>query len=83
MTDPIALTWIAEGFSQIASQLTAFVKGSQWQKSGIAGDLAAGKISVNGSMSVEEKTSCGYGLSLLDAPKGRCWVHENPVFINF
>jgi hypothetical protein len=28
---------IGEGVSQIASQLTAFAKGPQWEKSGIAG----------------------------------------------
>jgi len=67
----IVLTRIAEGFSQIASQVMALVKGPQRQKPGIAGDLAAGKISVNGSMSVERKKPVVvYSLSLLDAPKG-------------
>jgi hypothetical protein len=38
----------------------AFVKGPQRQKSGIAGDLAARKISVNGSMSVEGENQLWY-----------------------
>jgi len=82
VTDTIVLTRIAEGFSQIASQLMAFVKGPQRQKSGIAGDLAARKIGVNGSMSVEGENQLWYTVCHSWMLRRECWVHENPVFIN-
>ena len=71
VADTIVLPRIAEGCGQIAGQMMALVKGPQRQKSGIAGDLAAGKISVNGSMSVEGENQLWYTVChVLDAPKG-------------
>lgn len=58
--DPIALARIAEGFSQIASQLMAFVKSPQRQKSGIAGDLAARKVTADGTVAVEGEAQLCY-----------------------
>ena len=67
----IVLTRIAEQWGQITGQLMALVEGAQRQKPGIAGDLAAGKISVNGLMSVEGKNQLWYTVChVADAPKG-------------
>ena len=60
----------------------AFVKGPQRQQTGITGDLAAGKISVNGSMSVEGEKQLWYTVVSCGCSERECWVHENPVFIN-
>ena len=53
VTDVVVLPRIAEQCSQIASQMMAFVEGAQRQQTGVAGDLPAGKIGVNGLITVE------------------------------
>ena len=44
---------VAEQCGQIAGQMMAFVESAQRQQTGITGDLAAGKITVNGTAAVE------------------------------
>jgi hypothetical protein len=53
MADPFLLSRIAEELDQVAGQMMAFVKSPQRQQTGITGDLASGKITVNGTMAVE------------------------------
>jgi hypothetical protein len=53
MAYPARLSRIAEELDQVAGQMMAFVKSPQRQQTGITGDLASGKITVNGTMVVE------------------------------
>jgi hypothetical protein len=54
-----------------ASEPTALIKGTQWQKTGVRTDLPTGKISSNGLVSVEGKGQLWYTTRchLWDAPK--------------
>ena len=49
----VVLPRIAEQLGQFAGQLMALIEGPQGQQAGIAGDLAAGKIGVDGLMTIE------------------------------
>ena len=49
----VVMPRIAEASGHLAGQMMALIKRSQWQQTGITGDLAAGKIGVDGSMTVE------------------------------
>ena len=53
MADALVLPRIAEQRGQIAGQMMALVEGAQRQQAGVAADLPAGKIGVNGLMTVE------------------------------
>ena len=53
MTHAVVLTRIVELRGQFAGQMMALIEGAQRQKTGIAGDLAAGKIGADGLMTVE------------------------------
>jgi hypothetical protein len=46
-------TRIAEKLGQVTGQMMALIEGLQRQKTGVAGDLAPGKIGVDGLMTVE------------------------------
>jgi len=50
---PVILTRIAEKLGQITGQMMTLIEGLQRQQTGITGDLAPGKIGVEGSMTVE------------------------------
>ncbi len=47
------LTRVAEAFGPVPSQMIALIEGAQGQQTGVAGDLAAGKIGADGLMTVE------------------------------
>ena len=49
----VHLTRVAEVFGPIPRQMMALIEGAQGQQTGVAGDLAAGKIGADGSMTVE------------------------------
>jgi hypothetical protein len=70
--EAMALTRIAEEWSQITGQVMALVKGAQRQKTSIAGDLSAGKISANGLMSVEGENQLWYTVC-------HCWMLRKEV----
>jgi hypothetical protein len=53
MAHPLVISRIAEERGPVAGQMMAFVKRSQRQQTGVTGDLASGKITVNGTMAVE------------------------------
>jgi hypothetical protein len=53
MTHAVILTRIAQACSPGAGQMMALMEGTQGQQTGIAGDLAAGKIGADGLMTVE------------------------------
>jgi hypothetical protein len=53
MAQAIVLPRIAEASGQVAGQMMALIEGAQGQKTGIARDLAAGKIGADGLMTVE------------------------------
>jgi len=53
MAHPARFSRIAEELDQVVGQMMAFVKSPQRQQAGITGDLASGKITVNGTMAVE------------------------------
>ncbi len=64
--------------------MMAFVKSAQRQQTGVTGDLAAGKITVNGTVVVEGETNCDIRLlSIFGCSEMVYWVRENPVFITF
>ena len=62
--------------------MMALIEGAQRQQTGIAGDLAAGKIGVDGSMSVEGEAQLWYNTLYQRwmLRKGMLGA-ENPVFI--
>src|SRR5438128_1258018 len=47
------LTWVAEAFGPVPSQMMALIEGAQRQQTGVAGYLAAGKIGADGLGTVE------------------------------
>ena len=49
----VVLTRIAEKLGQVTGQMMALIEGPQRQKTGVAGDLAPGKIGADGLMTVE------------------------------
>ena len=53
MTNAILISRIAEQLGPVAGQMMALVEGPQRQQTGVAGDLAAGKIGVDGLLTVE------------------------------
>ena len=53
MEHAIILAWVAEQCGPVAGQMMALVKSPQRQQTGVTGDLAAGKITVNGTVAVE------------------------------
>ena len=53
MAHPFLLSRITEELDQVAGQMMAFVKSAQRQQTGITGNLASGKITVNGTAAVE------------------------------
>jgi hypothetical protein len=63
--------------------MMTLIKGAQRQKPGIAGDLASGKIGVNGLIAVEGEVQLWYNTlyQAMDAPKGNAGC-ANPLFIN-
>jgi len=77
------LTRIAEAGGPVARQMMALIEGTQRQKAGIAGDLAAGKISSYEMMTVEGEGQLWYNTlyQAMDAPKEDAGC-GNPVFIN-
>ena len=69
--------------SEFPRQSMVLIEGTQGQKSGIAGDLPAGKISVDELPTVEGESQLWYTLcQVMGAPKGNAGFSENPVFIN-
>src|SRR5581483_9963800 len=70
--DAIVLSRIAEEQGQVAGQMMALIEGSQRQQTGVAGDLAASEVSVDGLMTVEGEAQLWYTkCHVWDAPK-RC-----------
>ena len=53
MEHAIILAWVAEQCGPIPGQMMLLVEGAQWQQASIAGDLPAGKITMNGMAAVE------------------------------
>jgi hypothetical protein len=53
MAYPFVISLVTEELDPVAGQMMAFVKSPQRQQTGVTGDLAAGKITVNGTMVVE------------------------------
>jgi len=53
MPHAFIISRIAEECGPVAGQMMAFVKSAQRQQTGVTGDLAAGKITVNGTAVVE------------------------------
>jgi hypothetical protein len=53
MVHAVGLPRIAEDRGPITSQMMALIESSQRQQTGVAGDLTAGKIGVDGLMMVE------------------------------
>ena len=53
VTHAVVLPRIAEACGPVAGQMMALIEGAQGQQTGIAGDLAAGKIGADGLMTVE------------------------------
>ena len=53
MAQAVVLSRIAEVSGPLASQIMALIKGSQRQQAGVAGNLATGKIGLDGLMTVE------------------------------
>ena len=53
MMNAVFLPRIAEESGPVAGQMTLLIEGSQGQKTGVAGDLAAGKIGADGLMTME------------------------------
>ena len=49
----ILMPRIAESLGPVPRQMMALIEGAQGQQTGVAGDLAAGKIGANGLMTVE------------------------------
>ena len=49
----VRLTRVAEAFGPVPRQMMALIEGAQGQQTGVAGDLAAGKIGADGLMTVE------------------------------
>ena len=82
MTNAVVLSRIAEELGQIAGQTMVLIKGSQGQKTGIAGDLAAREISADELMTVEGEAQLWYNTlhQAMDAPKGMLGP-RNPVFM--
>ena len=53
MAYPFVISRVAEELDPVAGQTMAFVKSTQRQQTGVTGDLASGKITVNGTVVVE------------------------------
>jgi len=53
MMQAVVLSWIAEASGPVTSQMMALIEGSQRQQTGVAGNLATGKIGANRLMTVE------------------------------
>ena len=53
MLQAVVLSWIAEASGPVTSQMMALIEGSQRQQTGVAGNLATGKIGADGLMTVE------------------------------
>ena len=53
MAYPFVISRVTEGLDPGAGQTMAFVESAQRQQTGVTGDLAAGKITVNGTAVVE------------------------------
>ena len=53
MAQAVGLPRIAELRGPVAGQMMALIEGTQGQQTGIAGDLAAGKVGPDGLMTVE------------------------------
>jgi hypothetical protein len=53
MAYPLVVSRIAEECGPVAGQMMALVKGPQRQQTSVTGDLASGKITLNGTMAVE------------------------------
>ena len=53
MMDAMALAWIAKKLGQGTGDVMALIEGPQGQKTGVAGDLASGKIGVDGLVTME------------------------------
>ena len=49
----VGMPGIAKRRGPVAGQMMALIEGAQGQQAGVAGDLAAGKIGVDGLMAVE------------------------------
>jgi hypothetical protein len=63
----------------------ALIEGSQRQKTGIAGDLAAGKVGADELMAVEGEGQLWYNTlyQAMDAPKGNNWGCKPSVHAPF
>jgi len=71
VTNTLVFSRITDPLSQITSESVALVESTQRQQTGVTADLSAGKISVNGSMSVEGENQLWYTVChVADAPKG-------------
>ena len=53
MPHTFIISRVAEELDPVAGQMMAFVKSPQRQQTGVTGDLASGKITVNGTMVAE------------------------------
>lgn len=53
MVQAVVSPRIAEASGPVAGQMMALIEGAQGQQTGIAGDLAAGKIGTDGLVTVE------------------------------
>jgi hypothetical protein len=79
VTDTVIFPRIGEELGQVAGQMIALIEGSQRQQTGIAGDLAAGKVSADGLMAVEgEAQLVVYKVSRSGCSETVCWVLRKP-----
>ncbi len=53
MEHAIILAWVAEQCGPIVGQMMPLVESAQWQQARVAGDLPAGKITMNAMAAVE------------------------------
>jgi len=81
----IVLTRIAKPHSPVTGQIMTLIKSPQRQKSGIAGNLAAGKIGVDGLLTVEGERELWYNTlyQAMDAPKGNAGAADPGVHNSF
>jgi len=84
MTHAVVLTRIVELRGQFAGQMMARIEGAQGQQTGIAGDLAPGKIGADGLMRVEGEKQLWYTVChVADARKGSAGITKTQCSSTF
>jgi hypothetical protein len=75
---------IVELRGQFAGQMMTLIEGAQGQQTGIAGDLAPGKIGADGLMMVEGEKQLWYTVChVVDAPKGSAGFTKTQCSLTF